>query len=108
MITPEATLKLINEGFWGAKAMERRVIKCCTDNPDCPFQESCYQQYVKFVDIRDANHKTQWPSYRRSIETRLANYHRMRQAGIPSREAARQTTNKQTKLALQAATVPSP
>jgi len=50
MVKPKATLKLMDEGFWGAKAMERRVIKCCADNPDCPFQESCYQQYVKFVD----------------------------------------------------------
>lgn len=102
MMNPGATLKLINEGFWGAKAMERRVLRCCGVNPDCPFQEQCYRQYAKFIDIRDANHKTQWPSYRRSIETRLLNYHRMRQAGIPSREAAQRTTNKQTKLALGA------
>lgn len=35
MIKPEATLRLVKERFWGAKAMERRVIRCCADNPEC-------------------------------------------------------------------------
>jgi hypothetical protein len=101
MLTPEVTIKLIEERFWGAKAMERRVIRCCSDNPNCLFQAQCCQQYDWFLDARDVPiPKTQWPSYKRSIETRLLNYHRMRQAGIPSREAARRTTNKQTILAL--------
>jgi len=101
MLNPEATLKLIEEGFWGAKAMERRVITCCAENPGCPLEERCWRQYVKFVDSSNPPDKTKWPSYRQSIATRLQNYHRLRRAGIPSKEAVRRMTNKQTALALQ-------
>jgi len=101
MINPEATLKLMDEGFWGAKAMERRVIACCAENPGCPLEKQCLQRYDRFIKERDAPDKRQWPSYRRSLETRLQNYHRLRQAGIPSKEAVRRMTNKQTALALQ-------
>jgi hypothetical protein len=88
------------EGFWGAKAMERRVLQCCADNPDCPFHEQCYQQYVEFVDRTEKPDRTQQASYRRSIETKLRNYHLQRRAGVPSGEAARHMTDKQTRLVL--------
>jgi hypothetical protein len=98
----------MQEGFWGAKAMERRVIHCCATNLDCPFQERCYRQYVKFVDTCDIPNKRKWPSYKQSIANRLRNYHLLRQAGIPGKEAARQMTNKQTRLILGMADTPSP
>jgi hypothetical protein len=101
MTTPEATLKLMNEGFWGAKAMERRVIKCCADHPACPFAEQCYQDYVKFVDTTEPPDKKEWPSYKQSVAGRLRNYHLLRQLGFSGKEAARQMTNKQTRLALE-------
>lgn len=71
MTTPEATLKLMNEGFWGAKAMERRVIKCCADHPTCPLGEQCYRDYVKFVDTTETRDKHSQRSYKRSIAARL-------------------------------------
>jgi hypothetical protein len=101
MLNPKATLKLMNEGFWGAKAMERRVKKCCAANPGCPYQERCLSLYDYFVDNRDAPDPKSWPSYRRAVETRMKNYYRLRQAGIPSREATRRATNRQTTLVLQ-------
>jgi hypothetical protein len=103
MLKLDATLKLMNEGFWGAKAMERRVIACCAENPGCPLGEYCLQHYDNFINQRDAPDRTIQPGYKSSIATRLRNYHLMRQAGVPSREAARRTTNKQTRLALEAA-----
>lgn len=32
------------------QAMERRIMQCCEENPDCSFAERCYRQYVKFVN----------------------------------------------------------
>jgi len=45
MFNPEATLRLLKGRFWGAKAMERRVKRCCDDNPECPFPDECMALY---------------------------------------------------------------
>ena len=74
MFKPEATLRLLKERFWGAKAMEHRVIRCCADNPGCPCKDQCEAEYDAFVNATD-NDK------RRGI------YHQLRDLGIPSVEA---------------------
>ena len=99
-------MKLISDGFWGAKAMERRVIRCCAANPDCPFKEHCALQYDAFVDRRDPYDWKTCPGYRQSIDKRMENYHRLRKAGLSSVLARRHMTNQQTALLL--AGTPSP
>lgn len=103
MLTPEATLKLMEEGYWGAKAMERRVIKCCADNPGCPFKERCLREYDKLVDRSEVPSRTDQPGYKRNLTGKLLNYHLLRKAGFSSREAAKRMTNKQTAMALEMA-----
>ena len=53
MFKPEATLSLLKERVWGAKAMERRVIQCCADNPICLIEAECDAEYDAFVDATD-------------------------------------------------------
>lgn len=50
MFTPKITLNLIQQRRYGAKAMERRVKKCCAANPGCPHQDKCRTLYDHFVD----------------------------------------------------------
>ena len=74
MFKPEATLRLLKERFWGAKAMERRVIRCCADNPGCPCKDQCKAEYNAFVNATDGDK-------RREI------YHQLRGLGAGSVEA---------------------
>ena len=53
MFKPEATLRLLKEKVWGAKAMERRLIRCCADNPGCPYIDQCKAEYDAFVNATD-------------------------------------------------------
>lgn len=53
MVRPEVTIKLMRRQLWGTRAMERRVNRCCADNPTCSLQDECFKQYVKFVDEVD-------------------------------------------------------
>lgn len=72
MLTPEITLNLIRQRRYGAKAMERRVKKCCVANPECPYQAECAELYDHFVD---------------TTETRKDIYGRLRELGVGSIEA---------------------
>lgn len=74
MFKPEATLKLMRERFWGAKAMERRVIRCCADNPDCMFKDECKAEYDAFVNVTEGDK-------RKDI------YHQLRDLGVDSVKA---------------------
>jgi len=73
MFKPKATLRLIRRRSWGAKAMERRVIQCCANNPDCPYQDECNALYDTFVNVTD--------------DKRKEIYHQLRDLGIGSVEA---------------------
>jgi len=53
MFTPEITLGLIRQRQYGTKAMERRVKRCCAENPGCPHQAECRALYDHFVDTTD-------------------------------------------------------
>lgn len=53
MFKPEATLRLLKGRLWGAKAMEHRVKRCCSDNPDYPYQDECAALYDNFVNVTD-------------------------------------------------------
>lgn len=72
MLTPEVTLNLIRQRRYGARAMERRVKKCCVENPGCLYQDECARLYDKFVD---------------TTETRKDIYSRLRELGTGSVEA---------------------
>ena len=73
MIQPEATIRLLRKRVWGANAMQRRVIRCCADNPECLYQDECITLYDTFVNMTDDN--------RKEI------YHQLRDLGIGSVEA---------------------
>lgn len=99
-MNPETTLKLMNEGFWGARAMERRVFQCCDANPGCPVYLECARRYDKYVDQHDPPNRKEWPSYRQQIVKRLEHYHRLRAHGVSGYVAARNTTTGRTELLL--------
>jgi len=73
MFKPEATLRLLRGRFWGARAMERRVKRCCADNPDCPIEAECAAEYDAFVNVTD--------------DKRKEIYHELRELGVGSVEA---------------------
>lgn len=108
MITPEITVKLIESNLWGLKAMERRVLKCCAANPNCPIGERCNASYDRFQDRRDAHNANrmrgrlvkQWPSYQKTKDQRSANYHRLRAHGVNSAVATRNSSNRATERLL--------
>lgn len=54
MYKPEVTIKLMRERFWGPKAIERRIKRCCADNPDCPIQTECLVEYDAYVTNTDS------------------------------------------------------
>jgi hypothetical protein len=102
MITPQATLKLMREGFWGARAMERRVIECCADNPACPFHDECRTRYDIFVNATDVPVKTEL-ARKNDIEVKKRNYRKLRKAGVGAKVAARNLTNRRTEQLLKGA-----
>jgi hypothetical protein len=59
--SPEVTLRIIRHSTskepscwtYGPKAVERRVIRCCDDNPECRFAVECDRLYTKFVNVTD-------------------------------------------------------
>jgi len=73
MFKPEATLRLLKERFWGAKAMERRVKRCCADNPECPYKDECQVLYDTFVNVTE--------------DKRKEIYHQLRELNVGSVEA---------------------
>jgi len=101
MFKPEATLKLMRERFWGARAMERRVIRCCADNPDCPIKAECLLEYDAFMESKDPPCKQDWPSYKRSIYRGKKNYKRLVDADIPPQVACRNMSDKRTREILE-------
>ena len=101
MFTPEATLKLMKERFWGARAMERRVIRCCADNPACPIKAECALEYDAFVDSKDPPCKQDYPSYHRSVDNGKRNYRKLVDKGIPPKVACRNMSNKRTQEILE-------
>lgn len=72
-MTPEITLNLIRQRRYGARAMERRVKKCCAANPECSYQAGCAKEYDAFVE-------STW-------DRRTRIYHRLRELGVGSIEA---------------------
>jgi len=101
MFKPEATLKLMRESFWGARAMERRVIRCCAGNPDCPIKAECLVEYDAFMESKDPPCKQDWPSYHRSNDDRKKNYKRLVDAGVSPKVACINMTNKRTREILE-------
>ena len=61
MFNPEVTLRIIRHSrssepsrwHWGVKAVERRIDRCCDDNPDCERAIECFDEYVQFVNGTD-------------------------------------------------------
>ena len=61
MYNPEVTLRIIRwstrkqPSCWtyGVKAVERRIKRCCGDNPDCKMSDECYSLYAKLVNVTD-------------------------------------------------------
>jgi len=101
MYNPEATLKLMKERFWGASAMERRIKRCCSDNPDCPIQAECTKEYDSFVDSKDPPCKKDWPSYKESKQRMNKNYHKLVEVGIAPQVACRNMSNVRTQELLE-------
>ena len=101
MFKPEATLRLMRERFWGAKAMERRVLRCCADNPDCPIEAECVKEYDDFVKSTDQTCKKDYPSYKKDKERRTRNYHRLVDAGVLPQIACRNMSDVRTRELLE-------
>ena len=85
MAETEATLKLLRKRTWGAKAMERRIKRCCADNPECQFEAKCNALYDTFVD-RSEEYKPP-PKININIPQRKEIYHQLRGCGLSSVEA---------------------
>jgi len=56
MYKPEATIRIMTRTGrrvgvpqWGAKKMEQRVLRCCSDNPECELGLQCNKLYDRFV-----------------------------------------------------------
>jgi len=70
---PEITLRIIwwsksgRPSVWtyGVKAVERRIKRCCADNPDCKKADECYYQYVKFVNTTENPKEPDRDKYKR-------------------------------------------
>jgi len=83
MFTPEITLKLLHQRRYGARAMERRVKKCCAENPGCPYQNECAKLYDAFVDG--------------TYDTRSQIYYKLRGLGVGSVSARANLSMKRVK-----------
>jgi len=55
MYEPQARLRILRQKTYGVKAMERRLIKCCADNPQCLVQDECKTLYDSFLDTKYGN-----------------------------------------------------
>ena len=61
MYNPEVTLRIIRwstrkqPSCWtyGVKAVEKRLVQCCSDHPKCKRVRECCQLYDKFVNATD-------------------------------------------------------
>jgi hypothetical protein len=87
MLTPEVTLNLIRQRRYGARAMERRVKKCCAENPGCPYKNKCLTLYDAFEEARDNENigKVRKPNV--SKKARIEIYRQLRNLGVSSTEA---------------------
>jgi hypothetical protein len=82
MYTPEVTLRIIRwstrrqPSCWtyNAKAVERRIKRCCTDNPECTKGEECYGLYVKFVNVTDNPKEPSGDKYERPRPSVIETY----------------------------------
>ncbi len=74
----EATLRILQKSlnhiargkvYYGPQGMERRVFRCCDDNPDCTSQERCCELYSKFVNATNvkAAPSARQPAVRESV-----------------------------------------
>ena len=89
MYSPEVTLRIITHStrkqpsFWtyGVKAVERRVKRCCADNPDCKMAVECDRLYTKFVNATDNPKEPSGDKYERSRSSVVETYklHGLRQ-----------------------------
>jgi len=50
MYKPAATIRILKERFYGPAAVERRVYRCCADNPDCPIGQECRAEYDAYIN----------------------------------------------------------
>ena len=50
---------------YGSRGMERRLRRCCDDNPDCPFVIECDRLYTKFVNTTDTYREPPKKEYKR-------------------------------------------
>ena len=81
--------------------MERRVLQCCEDNPDCPIEAECVKEYGKFVDSKDPPCKKDYPSYKKDKERIRGNYHRLVDAGVLPQVACRNMSDVRTRELLE-------
>lgn len=86
MVKPEVTLGLLRSYYkraWGAKAMERRVLRCCDQNPDCIYENECSALYDSFVNVTE--------------DKRKEIYHQLRELDVGSVEARANLSAKRVK-----------
>jgi len=84
MYKPEVTIGIITKSssfarqkriYYGPRGIERRVKRCCSDNPVCPFPSRCDQEHTKFVN---ATHNPKEPpekEYERPHPSVIETYH---------------------------------
>ena len=81
--------------------MERRVLQCCADNPDCPIEAECVKEYDDCVKSTDQTCKKDYPSYKKDKERRTKNYHRLVNAGVLPQVACRNMSDVRTRELLE-------
>jgi len=89
MYNPEVTLRIIRRSTrkhpspwtYGAKGVERRIKRCCADNPECEMGDKCYQLYDKFVNVTDNPKEPSGDKYERPRSSVMETYklHGLRQ-----------------------------
>jgi len=86
MFDPEITLTIIRERRYGPHKMERRVKRCCADNPGCPYKIVCNADYDAVLDALDAPNECP-PKPNINIPARRRIYHQLRELGVGPVEA---------------------
>ena len=68
MYNPEATIRILRRPDhlgYGSRGMERRIKRCCSDNPECELAFECVRLYTKFVNTTDTYREPPGKEYKR-------------------------------------------
>ena len=83
MYNPEATIRILSKSllcirqggiYYGAIGMERRIKRCCSDNPECKLGDKCDELHTKFVNVTDNPKEPSGGKYERPRSSVMETY----------------------------------